>query len=59
MRITSPLLGTTLDLELNQFIERTVAEKLAILRSENVRNAAVVVLDNRTGEVLGLVGSQN
>jgi penicillin-binding protein 1C len=52
-------IGTTLDLELNQFIERAVEEKLAKLRSENVRNAAVVVLDNRTGEVLGLVGSQN
>ena len=50
---------TTLDLELNQFIERSVAEKLSRLRDENVRNAAVVVLDNRTGDVLGLVGSEN
>lgn len=50
---------TTLDLELNQFIERTVSDKLARLRSENVRDAAVVVLDNHTGEVLGLVGSDN
>lgn len=50
---------TTLDLELNQFIERSVNEKLARLRAENVRDAAVVVLDNRTGEVLGLVGSDD
>jgi penicillin-binding protein 1C len=52
-------IATTLDLEMNQFIERSVQEKLARLRDENVRNAAVVVLDNRTGEVLGLVGSEN
>jgi len=51
--------ATTLDLEMNQFIERSVQEKLARLRNENVRNAAVVVLDNRTGDVLGLVGSEN
>ena len=50
---------TTLDLDLNRFIERSVTERLASLRAQNVRDAAVVVLDNRTGEVLGLVGSEN
>lgn len=50
---------TTLDLELNQFMERSISEKLARLRAENVRDAAAVVLDNRTGEVLGLVGSDD
>ena len=50
---------TTLDLDLNRFIERSVTERLASLRSQNVRDAAVVVLDNRTGEVLGFVGSEN
>ena len=34
-------------------------ERLASLRAENVREAAAVVLDNRTGEVLALVGSEN
>ena len=48
---------TTLDLDLNRVIERSVAERLAKLRGQNVRDGAVVVLDNRTGEVLGLVGS--
>ena len=28
-------------------------------RAQNVRDAAVVVLENRTGEVMGLVGSEN
>ena len=50
---------TTLDLELNGRIERSVTERLSSLRAENVRDAAVVVLDNRSGEVLGLVGSGN
>ena len=50
---------TTLDLDLNRFVERSVKERLASLRAENVREAAAVVLDNRTGEVLALVGSEN
>ncbi len=48
---------TTLDLDLNRFVERSVTERLASLRAQNVRDAAAVVLDNRTGEVLALVGS--
>jgi len=50
---------TTLDLDLNRFMERSVTERLASLRAQNVRDAAAVVLDNRTGEVLGFVGSEN
>jgi penicillin-binding protein 1C len=50
---------TTLDLDLNRFVERSVTERLASLRAQNVRDAAAVVLDNRTGEVLALVGSEN
>ena len=50
---------TTLDLDLNRFVERSVTERLAGLRAQNVRDAAAVVLDNRTGEVLALVGSEN
>ncbi|MEO6788837.1 MAG: transglycosylase domain-containing protein, partial [Chthoniobacteraceae bacterium] len=59
---SGPLRGevrTTLDLDLNRFIERSVTERLASLRAQNVRDAAVVVLDNRTGQVLALVGSEN
>jgi penicillin-binding protein 1C len=48
---------TTLDLDLNRFVEDTVRGRLRKLRDKNVREAAVVVLDNRTGEVLALVGS--
>ncbi len=50
---------TTLDLDLNRFVEDTVRERLSRLRDQNVRNAAVVVIDNATGGVMALVGSEN
>ncbi len=50
---------TTLDLDLNRFIEASVREHLEKLRRQNVRNAAVVVIDNASGDVLALVGSEN
>ncbi len=50
-------LATTLDLDLQRFVEDTVREQLAKLRARQVRDGAVVVLDNRSGEVLALVGS--
>jgi penicillin-binding protein 1C len=50
---------TTLDLELNRFAEDTVRDRLAALRAQNVHNAAVLVIDNASGDVLALVGSEN
>jgi len=50
---------TTLDLNLNRHIEKVIEDKLGRLHDKNVRNAAVVVIDNKTGGVLGLVGSEN
>ena len=52
-------LATTLDLNLNRVVEDAVRAQLTKLRERNVRDAAAVVLDNRTGEVLALVGSGN
>jgi penicillin-binding protein 1C len=54
----SPL-RTTIDLDLNRFAERTVRQHLAHLREQEAHNAAIVVIDNRSGDVLGLVGSEN
>src|SRR5262249_45733246 len=54
-----PVVATTLDLDLNHFVEDTVKERLSPLREKNVRNGAVVVIDNRTGDVIALVGSEN
>jgi penicillin-binding protein 1C len=50
---------TTIDLELQNGIEQRLRAHLAELSSREVDQAAVVVLDNRTGEVLALVGSRS
>jgi len=48
---------TTLDLELNRFVEQTIRQRLGRLRDHQVGNAAAVVIDNCEGDVLALVGS--
>ena len=50
---------TSLDLELQRVAETSVRTHLTQLREKSVRNAAAVILDNRTGEVLALVGSED
>ena len=50
---------TTLDFRLNEQVEKIVRDRLAQLREQNVRNAAAVVIDNPTGDVIALVGSEN
>lgn len=48
---------TSLDADLQRFALRSVALRLRELGMANVRDAAVLVLDNRRGEVLAYVGS--
>ncbi len=50
-------LRTTLDLRLNEEVERILRERLAQLREHNVHNGAAVVIDNASGDVIALVGS--
>ncbi|MEI7730799.1 MAG: penicillin-binding protein 1C [Verrucomicrobiota bacterium] len=50
---------TSLDLDLNRLVEKTVQDRLKLLNRQQARNGAAVVLDNRTGEVLALVGSED
>jgi penicillin-binding protein 1C len=50
---------TTLDLDLNRFAQETLRQHLAHLRAQHVSNGAIVILDNQTGDVLALVGSEN
>ena len=50
---------TTLDLRLNDQVDKIVRERIAQLREQNVRNAAAVVIENATGNVIALVGSEN
>jgi len=51
------IIRTTLDLELQSFVERTLRDHLSRLSAQHVRDGAVVVLDNRSGDVLALAGS--
>jgi penicillin-binding protein 1C len=48
---------STLDRGLQQFAAETLSRHLMTVRSQNVRDGAVLVLDNRTGEVLAYVGN--
>lgn len=50
---------TTLDLDLQAAVERIIRERLTALTGKNVKNAAAVVIDNASGDVLALVGSED
>jgi len=55
----APFLRTTLDLGLNRFAEAALRQHLAHLKEQHVSDGAIVVLDNKSGDVLSLVGSEN
>jgi penicillin-binding protein 1C len=48
---------STLDLSLQEDIERIVREETAKLKESNLRHAAVVLIDNATGDILAMVSS--
>lgn len=48
---------TTLDLDLQQMVQQKAAERIAELQSRNIHNAAVVVMQPNTGQILAMVGS--
>lgn len=50
---------TTLDYDLQQFTEQTIKDSDKINRAKNANNAAIVVIDPKTGEILALVGSKD
>lgn len=50
---------TTIDRPLQQFVEAQVQQVISNLTAHNVHQAAALVLDNHTGEVLAYVGSPN
>jgi penicillin-binding protein 1C len=51
--------ATTLDLALNEWIERVARQQLATLKGKHVTSAAVVVINNPTAEVRALVGTDD
>ncbi len=48
---------TTIDFPLQEALEAEVRHTRAVLKPSGVRHAALVVLDNRTGDILAWVGS--
>ncbi|HEY5892321.1 MAG TPA: penicillin-binding protein 1C [Chthoniobacterales bacterium] len=48
---------TTLDLELNRFVERAIADQLVNIADKHATSGAAVVIDNASGDVLALAGS--
>src|SRR5204863_1613832 len=54
-----PEARTTLDLPLNERVESIVRDQVTKLANKNLRNASAVVIDNASGDVLALVGSEN
>ncbi len=48
---------TTLDLDIQKTAEKIVKEEIKKLKNYNANNAAVVVLDSKTGDILAMVGS--
>lgn len=50
-------ISSSIDKHLQKFIQQRIQSRLVDLFQEKVSDAAVVVLDNRTGEVLAYVGS--
>jgi penicillin-binding protein 1C len=48
---------SSLDGRLQRFVARTLRDRLADLADQNVGDAAALVVDNRTGEVLAYVGN--
>ena len=56
-RWNSSPIRTTIDRPLQQFVEAQVQQVLSTLATNNVHDAAALVIDNHTGEVLAYVGS--
>ncbi len=54
-----PRRRTSLDLQLNRFVQRSIRHHILRLRAHHVSQAACVVLDNGTGGILALVGSED
>lgn len=55
---TGPV-ATTLDLALNRWVEGKLRSRIASLAHRRVSNGAAIIIDNRAGELLALVGSEN
>ena len=48
---------TTIDLDLQQMVQEKAADRISELEARNIHNAAVVVMQPYTGQILSMVGS--
>lgn len=53
------IVKTTLDLTNQEYVEQVTKNQIARLRGNKATNAAVVVMDPKTGQILSLVGSHD
>lgn len=58
-RRTMAVIRTTLDYGLQAKVETLTTNHLAALEKKGISNAAAIVLDNRTGEILSMAGSRD
>jgi penicillin-binding protein 1C len=57
--LRSGTIRTSLDLAVNQHAEQVLRKQLEKLRQHDAGNGALVIISNRTGEVIALVGSES
>ncbi|MCS7092011.1 MAG: transglycosylase domain-containing protein [Patescibacteria group bacterium] len=50
---------TSLDLEIQEKVEKIVKEEVEKLKNMNVKNGAAIVINPKTGEILAMVGSKD
>jgi penicillin-binding protein 1C len=50
---------TSLDNDLQEKVEKLAGDHIQRLEKHNISNAAVIIMDNRTGEILSMVGSKD
>ena len=50
---------TTLDSDLQEFTQATVASEVAKLAKSNVTNGAAMVIEPKTGQILAMLGSKD
>lgn len=56
---TSTAIRTTLDLKLNNELKDILNSQLEVLKSNNVTNGSIVVIDNISGDIIGWIGSKD
>ena len=54
-----PLIRTTIDLNTQEKMEKLVFDYVQQVQHKNIRNAAVIAVNNKTGDIISYIGSAN